>query len=1003
MIYRFSLRDAAGQSVSGQNLHRRLLQLMLAAAVAAGPLSIATVGQEQPPHPAGLLARMPWTTSAVVGTPEPPAPFQAVPAFPKLKFQQPVFVAEEPGSNRLVVAELSGKIYAFDPANASTDARQLFLDTKRELYSFSFHPRYEQNGQIFVFSPRDPKQSGDQKSRVSRFTASLQAPRQCSADSEEIIVQWLAGGHNGGEAIIGPDGYLYVSTGDSTSGSDPKATGQGVDDLLSVIMRLDVEHPDPGRSYAIPKDNPFVDYDGARPEIWAFGFRNPWRMSFDRSNRLWVGDVGQDLWEMIWIVERGGNYGWSVQEGSAPFHPHKPIGPGPILPPVVEHHHVECRSITGGYVYYGSQFPELENVYVYGDYQYGKVWGVRHDGKRVTWQKTLADTPLRIASFGTTRGGDILLIDYTSGELFKLQRTPPQVANSSFPRKLSETGLFSSVTEQIPAAGVLEYSVNTPQWTDGATKRRFFGIPNDGKISFVERSGNASTWGFVDGSVLVETISLPMITGREDSKRHIESRLLVKQQDHWLGYSYFWNDQQTDADLVDAEGQNLTLDIKDAGTLGGHRQQTWRIPSRNECMVCHSRAAGFVLGLNTAQMNRPHVYERCSDNQLHTFNRIGLFTGPLEKVPSQYDALPNPYDPDADINRRARAYLHVHCSICHVADGGGNAKIELGFFQKLPQTQLLTPAMHGTFGLSDSRIVVAGDPFASLLYYRLSKLGRGRMPHLGGQLTDQRALDLIYDWIVQLPPPETESATTPDANGQYQHTVTQLRSILTMPASERDQATDQQLASTRGAFQLARAVGSESLPLPERQALVQRAARHPNPAIRDLFERFLPESERTKRLGDAIDPGQILALHGDPERGRQFFFAATAAQCLNCHQVRGKGGELGPDLSEIGKKYKPAELLDSLINPSLKVDPKFTTYQLITIDGKVHSGLLISKDKDPITMRVLKEGKPEALQIPKDEIEQLTVQKKSLMPDRMLRDLTAQQAADLVAFLASLR
>ena len=119
--------------------------------------------------------------------------------------------------------------------------------------------------------------------------------------------------------------------------------------------------------------------------------------------------------------------------------------------------------------------------------------------------------------------------------------------------------------------------------------------------------------------------------------------------------------------------------------------------------------------------------------------------------------------------------------------------------------------------------------------------------------------------------------------------------------------------------------------------------------------------------------------------------------------MRGKGGELGPDLSEIGKKYKPAELLDSLINPSLKVDPKFTTYQLITIDGKVHSGLLISKDKDPITMRVLKEGKPEALQIPKDEIEQLTVQKKSLMPDRMLRDLTAQQAADLVAFLASLR
>ena len=961
------------------------------------------VAQEEPPHPQGLMARVPWTTSAVAGTPEPPAPFQAVPAFPELKFQQPVFVAEEPGSNRLVVAELSGKIYAFDPAAANNDSRQLFLDTKRELYSFSFHPDYEKNGQIFVFSPRDPKKSGEQQSRVSRFTAKLQDPRQCSLDSEEVIVEWLAGGHNGGEAIIGPDGYLYVSTGDSTSGSDPKATGQGVNDLLSVVMRLDVENPDPGRAYSIPKDNPFVDYEGARPEIWAFGFRNPWRMSFDRSGRLWVGDVGQALWEMIWIVQRGGNYGWSVQEGSAPFHPHKPVGPGPILPPVVEHHHVECRSITGGYVYEGSQFPELENVYVYGDYQYGKVWGVRHDGKRVTWQQTLADTPLQIASFGTRRNGDILLIDYTTGELFKLERTPPQTANQVFPRKLSETGLFASTPQQIPAAGVLEYSVNAPQWTDGATKRRFIGIPNDGKISFVERSGNASTWGFVDGSVLVETISLPMVTGQPNSTRHIESRLLVKQQNHWLGYSYLWNDEQTDAELVEANGQNLTLNIKDPHALGGQRQQTWRVPSRNECMVCHSRAAGFVLGINTPQMNRTHTYENGSDNQLHTFNHISLFTGPLNKLPTQYDALPNPYDSTADINQRARAYLHVHCSVCHVADGGGNAKIELAYYQNLTQTQLLTSPMHGNFGLANAQIVAAGDPYASVLYYRLSKLGRGRMPHLGGQVTDQQALNLIHDWIKQVPPPDKETKKAPDTSQQEEQAAMALRTILAMPESERDQAIDQQLASSRTAFQLARAVGTDAVASPQRRHLIRRAARHPDPTIRDLFERFLPENERTKRLGDAIVPAEILSLEGNADRGRTFFFAATAAQCLNCHKVQGKGGDLGPDLSQVGKKYKPAELLESLLKPSLKIDPKFATYQVITIDGKVFSGLLLNKEDDPVTLRVLQQGKPTTIQIAKDDIDQLSMQRKSLMPDRMLRDLTAQQAADLVAFLSSLR
>ena len=149
-------------------------------------------------------------------------------------------------------------------------------------------------------------------------------------ESQTIIIEWPAGGHNGGEAIIGPDGYLYISTGDGTSGSDVNESGQNLTDLQSVMMRLDVDHPDPGRNYSIPKDNPFVNTPGALPEIWAYGFRNPWRFSFDpQTGRPWVGDVGQDLWEMIELSDKGANHGWSVMEGTHPFHPRAQRGPHP--------------------------------------------------------------------------------------------------------------------------------------------------------------------------------------------------------------------------------------------------------------------------------------------------------------------------------------------------------------------------------------------------------------------------------------------------------------------------------------------------------------------------------------------------------------------------------------------------------------------------------------------------------------------------------------------------
>ena len=723
--------------------------LLLAAGLAVGPGLARAAGDERP---FGIEQRIPWTTSRVIGSPEPPLPYMVEKTFTNVHLQAPIFAIAEPGTDSILVVqqnnekERPAKILRL-PDQPNTDQVETLLEvTNRLVYSVTFHPGYRTNGWLYVFS-NGPTSAPERTNRISRFTVARAAPYACDPASERSVIEWHSSGHDGGGLVFGQDGMLYLSSGDGTSDSDGWVTGQDLSDLDGGVLRIDVDHPEGTHAYSVPKDNPFVSLKGARPEIWAYGLRNPWRMAIDRdTGQIWVGNNGQDLWETAHLIRRGENYGWSVYEGSHPFYLNRKLGPTPAVLPTIEHSHAEARSLTGGIVYYGETVPELNGAYIYGDYSTGTIWGTRHNGSRLTWHKELAGSRLQIAAFATDQRGDLLIVDHGGG-LYRLVRAPEQAPAPKFPARLSDTGLFISTREHQLDPGLIPYSVNAPGWADGAFIERFIGLPDDTRIDYTPSGG----WNLTNGAVLVQTLSLEREPGHPESRRRIETRILTRQNNQWAGYSYAWAENQSDAELVGGKGGEIVLESRRAN--GGAQRQVWRYPSRAECLACHSRAANFVLGLSELQMNKAHDYGAVRDNQLRTLEHIGVFNKPLPKPPSELPKVANPYDPGETLETRARSYLHANCSPCHVEAGGGNSKMELGFTTPAERMNLFSARpQHDTFGIDNAMLIAPGDPNRSILYQRLSRRGRGQMPPLVTALADERAVALFRDWIRGLKP-----------------------------------------------------------------------------------------------------------------------------------------------------------------------------------------------------------------------------------------------------------
>jgi glucose/arabinose dehydrogenase len=348
-------------------------------------------------------------------------------AFPQLTFSQPVaIVSSEDRTNRLFVVEQQGTIRVFENS-PNMAASSLFLDLRDRVFfggeqgllGLAFHPNYAQNGYFYV----DYVTANPTRTVIARFSVTSTNLNSADKNSQQVLIEIPQpfSNHKGGQLAFGLDGYLYIGMGDGGSQGDPQGNSQSLAALLGKILRIDVDNPSGGRNYGIPLDNPFRGNKlGYREEIFAFGFRNPWRFSIDSvSGRLWVGDVGQNQIEEIDIVERGRNYGWNIMEGSQCYNPTVGCDQTGLELPVYEYSHALGYAIIGGYVYHGQALPGLKGVYMYGDYGSGRIWALTINGTGGKSNVLLVSSNLSISSFGLDQSGELFFCTF-DGKIHKL-------------------------------------------------------------------------------------------------------------------------------------------------------------------------------------------------------------------------------------------------------------------------------------------------------------------------------------------------------------------------------------------------------------------------------------------------------------------------------------------------------------------------------------------------------------------------------------------------------
>jgi uncharacterized repeat protein (TIGR03806 family) len=677
-------------------------------------------------------------------------------AFPNLTFAAPVAMLQVPGdASRWFVLEKGGLVRAFDN-NATVAATQAFLDISGRVFNsgeagllgLAFHPDFGVNGRAYV--NYSASVGGSIRSITAEFT-SPDGGLTLDPNSERVLltVNKPASNHNGGNLAFGPDGFLYVGLGDGGGGGDPQENGQNPQRLLGKMLRIDVDQQPVGEPYGIPggaTGNPFagnprcnIDGTGTQncPEIYALGLRNPWRWSFDRQTGvLWLADVGQNSFEEIDIIERGGNYGWDSREGAHCFEPINGCQTAGLIDPVAEYGRAMGFSVTGGYVYRGTQTTEQIGRYIFADFGSGMIASLT-PGAGGTYTltplvppgATPPDAPgqLSPSAFGEANDGELFLLDYSRGQIRRLVFTGGG-GGDNVPQQLSATGCINtSSTGAPPLLTLIPYAPNAAFWSDGAVKERWIGLPNGQDIT-VQGDGD---WEPPNGTVLVKHFRLANLL--------VETRLFMRHPDGvWAGYTFEWNPAQTEATRVTG-GKTVMV--------GG---QNWIFPSEAQCMQCHTQAAGFSLGLETAQQNGLLTYAQTgrNANQITTLNAVNVLSPPVAANPAAYA---NPVDTSRTLTERARSYLHTNCANCHRPLGPTPVAIDLRHDTALSQTGACNVApTAGDLGIANALIIAPGDDTRSVLLARMSRRDANAMPPIASNMRDSAGEQLIGAWIDSL-------------------------------------------------------------------------------------------------------------------------------------------------------------------------------------------------------------------------------------------------------------
>ncbi|WP_386780853.1 cadherin domain-containing protein [Luteolibacter ambystomatis] len=724
-------------------------------------------------------------------------------------FGTPTWMASIQGNTkRFFVSERTGVIWEIQDMSAATATRRVFVDlsAKLDLYtemgvkSFAFHPQFE-SGSPYVYvtynyeSPSSGSTVGSV--RLSRFTVMSNGTGVVDPASELILfeVDSRSQDHNLDSCKFGPDGYLYVGSGDERR---PAENSQTITNMFwSSVIRIDVDRRagnlEPNAStnpslvipadagvarYKIPADNPYaaasgtVNYRGTsyaanavRSEIYITGVRNPWTFSFDTVDGdpvLWLGDVGSDgsdSREEVNIFRKGDNGGWNYLEGDR----YNSTPPAGVVLRAPEYFYArgsgayQGASVIGGMMVHGGNYPTLDGKYLFGDWLNGHIWTLERGAAPGTPTVTRIAGLSGVVGFTTDpSNGDILVLSWNnqggalfdqSGQVGKVFRLKSQiVSGSTFPGTLSGTGLFADLADMTPNPGLHFYEPNVTFWSDNARKSRWFALP--GTTDKMTWSADGA-FTFPTGALWVKHFELETTRGNPATRKRLETRVIVKNAGGVYGISYRWNEAGTEATLVGDGGDTFDVQVTDPALPAGQQASTqrWQIPSRTQCLTCHNAESGRVLGFDSRQLNRDDVpFDGISGNYLQRLSDAGYLQGlavPPASLPRHHAA----NDTSVDIESRVRSYLAVNCSYCH-ADSAG---LDLRASASLDATHLLNRPDQGQITITDpavKRIVPGSTAHSSVLQRMMGAPGFNRMPPLASSVVDAEGVALVSDWIL---------------------------------------------------------------------------------------------------------------------------------------------------------------------------------------------------------------------------------------------------------------